>query len=356
MMKGTESQGSERMCNGVEAEARPGDHPDRVAHGPYLGRRARAFFLGVVGVLAVPTGCKGNAPPGETIASRETVLSIGAYASPPVGSVNNFWIETRDGVVVIDAQRVISEGRKSLAQIQALKKPILAIFLTHAHPDHYGGLSAFTAAAPDAPVYGSQTTHDIISSDALGFGRATAGPLGDDFPSQPIAPTKIVHDGERLEIDGVTVEVQELGAGEANAMTAIVLPAKGVAFVGDAISDRVTPALLQGMSLSWLGQLDVVEARLAGMSTLYLGHGSPGKPAELLQREREYLRTFRRLVAERVSPGGIVSPAGKAEVVAAMQIRYPDYPPVASLPNLLEVNVAATARELAGLGALLPLK
>jgi glyoxylase-like metal-dependent hydrolase (beta-lactamase superfamily II) len=131
-----------------------------------------------------------------------------------------------------------------------------------------------------------------------------------------------------------------------------VLPAQGVAFVGDAIGDRVTPALLQGMSLSWLGQLDVLEARFGGLSTLYLGHGPPGRPRELVSRQREYLQTFRRLVRERVSPEGTVNPEGTAAVVAAMQSRYPDYPQVASLPNLLEINVVAVGREIASLGAL----
>jgi hypothetical protein len=139
-------------------------------------------------------------------------------------------------------------------------------------------------------------------------------------------------------------------------MTAIVLPAAKVAFVGDAASDHVTPALLQGMSLSWLGQLDVLEARCGSLSTLYPGHGAPASPTELISRQREYLRTFRHVVAEHMSSDGAVDTARRLAVSREMQARYPDYPQVASLPNLLGVNVVATARELAGLGALLPLK
>lgn len=306
--------------------------------------------LGVLAVVlaASANGCKDPA----SAAPASGVVSIGTYTSPPVGAVNNFWVETRSGIVVIDGQRVISEGAKSFAALSALGKPILGIFLTHAHPDHYGGLGALAEKAPGAPIYASQSTHDIIAADLLGYSKATAAGSGPDFPSTPVVPTTIVHDGERIEIDGVTFETQELGAGEANGMTAIVLPVHKVAFVGDAISDRVTPALIQGMSLSWLGQLDVVESRLGALTVLYLGHGAPGAPRELVAREREYLQTFRRTVAEHMSPEGVVTVDGNAAIAAAMQSRFPDYPPVASLPDLMRVNVAATARELAALGAL----
>ncbi len=280
------------------------------------------------------------------------IVSIGMYASTNPGSVNTFWVETSHGVVVIDGQRTISDAVRAVAQIRGLGKPILAIFLTHAHPDHYGGIGVFASAAPRAPLYASQITRDIVASDILGFAGATNQQLGDDFPDKATVPTAIVRDGDRLEIDGVTFETQELGAGEAASATVVVVPAAKVAFIGDAISDRATPALIQGMSLAWLGQLDVLERRTAALRELYPGHGRPGSPKDLISRQRDYLETFRRLVDQHRQPDGTITPEGTAKVVAAMDARYPAYPPVAALPNLIQFNIKVVARELAGLAAL----
>jgi glyoxylase-like metal-dependent hydrolase (beta-lactamase superfamily II)/quercetin dioxygenase-like cupin family protein len=308
--------------------------------------RRRAVVIAIMAACAHP-------PAGPGAAAG--VLSVGRYASPSPGSVNTFWVETRHGVVVIDGQRSLSDARAALARIQALGKPIRAIFLTHAHPDHYGGVGVLVAAAPGAPLYGSAMTRDIIASDTLGYFRQTKAGLGDDFADRPTPPTVIAHDGERFEIDGVTFTTSELGAGEAASATVVSVPAERIAFVGDAISDRATPALIQGMSLAWIGQLDLLAQRSAGLQTIYPGHGEPGPPAELINRQREYLETFRRLVKEHMQADGTVGAEPTRAVVAATDARYPGYQPVARpVPNLLELDIQVVARELAGLAAIGP--
>jgi hypothetical protein len=70
----------------------------------------------------------------------------------------------------------------------------------------------------------------------------------------------------------------------------------------------------------------------------------------LIDAEREYLRSFRALVRPAVgdaSPGGPeVAADEQGAITAELDRRYPNYPRVASLPNLTELNIRAVAGEL----------
>lgn len=68
---------------------------------------------------------------------------MGSYASEgPLGySTKTRWIETREGVFVIDAQWTLPEARNALAAMRedVSEKPLLGLLITHDHTDHYGG-------------------------------------------------------------------------------------------------------------------------------------------------------------------------------------------------------------------------
>ena len=50
--------------------------------------------------------------------------------------VNAYLVETSIGVIVVDATLGVTDGRALRARVDALKKPLAAVVITHSHPDH----------------------------------------------------------------------------------------------------------------------------------------------------------------------------------------------------------------------------
>lgn len=70
-------------------------------------------------------------------------IRIHRYSAGPQGAlVNAYLVETNRGIVAVDGTLAVSDGRALRAQVESLGKPFLAVLVTHAHPDHYGGSSS----------------------------------------------------------------------------------------------------------------------------------------------------------------------------------------------------------------------
>src|SRR5262249_47345199 len=87
---------------------------------------------------------------------------IHTYTAAEAGLlVNSYLIETTDGGVIIDTTLLLSDVRALAARIVALHKPLLGVFVTHAHPDHFNGLPVL--AGDEVPVYATADVADTIA-------------------------------------------------------------------------------------------------------------------------------------------------------------------------------------------------
>jgi glyoxylase-like metal-dependent hydrolase (beta-lactamase superfamily II) len=269
-------------------------------------------------------------------------VAINVFNEPGPGSVNSYWLATPAGVVVIDAQRTLSSAENLARQIKATGKPVLGIIITHPHPDHARGLVVLAKEFPDAAIYSSQATLDSMKADKFHY-----------FPSDLPMPNKIIEPNGDLVVGGIKFKTNEIGAGEAEAMTVLYLPIEKIVFSSDVISGhRMTPYLAEGRSGAWLKQLEAISPECLKMKTVYPGHGAAGPPRELIAAQKKYIVTLRGLIRKQLR-SGMLSPENKQAIVSEMERRYPNSTPVAFVPQTIEtsrqllgLNVDAMAKEL----------
>src|SRR5579863_6041709 len=135
-------------------------------------------------------------------------------SSPDAFFVNSFIVEGVRSLVLVDTQFVLSESILLADTIAELRKPLAAILITHPHPDHYNGLASILEIHAGTQVYATAGTINGIHETAE-LKRAYWTPIvGADYPQRFAFPNVSVGDGERLNIDGVELVIDDFGPTE----------------------------------------------------------------------------------------------------------------------------------------------
>lgn len=267
--------------------------------------------------------------PPEGLGKRDDAKTLGPYAEDgPVmllahesaeysATVNSWLIEGPTEIGLVDAQMVIPEAEAVVRLVKSRNKPLAWVWITHAHPDHYAGLSVIAKAFPEVKLL----AHPETAKNAPELRMRFDEPLNRFFPGIMAQPAELTpYEGESLGVDGVEVRIQTFVGGEHGLSTALLIPELKAMLIADLVYNRVHP---------WLNEMDVdtllahVEtlASTEGVETFYPGHGEPfGK---------DYLPTYVQYVDDFLAEVPLAD--SQADLVARVWRRYRDWHTMAGL-------------------------
>lgn len=201
-----------------------------------------------------------------------------------------FLVELSQGLLLIDSGSPGHHGRV-LAKMRMLRRSDLkAIWITHAHYDHYGSARALRELT-GAPIgvhsadaqYLENGQSPLGSSRRYGFLLCLALPLVNGISPLPATiPDFTLADGETLERFGLDATVVHT-PGHTPGHTSISL-ANGIAFTGDLIAGVARKRLQYLVATDW-EQLPGSLARLQARQPdwVYTGHSPRPIPGRVLQ-------------------------------------------------------------------------
>jgi len=209
------------------------------------------------------------------------------------GFMNNpAFIVADSGVVVIDPGSSVHTGNMLLREIRKVTdKPVIAVFDTHVHGDHWLGNDAIQRAYPDADIYAH---HKMISMVDDGEGKNWLD-LMQSMTKGATDGTRIVNaadalkGGEDLSLGGHQFRI--IHKGQAHTQTDIMIHYRqdNVLFTGDNVSNR---RLIRLVDASFKGSIETIDvAKELKPAIVVPGHGKTGGP-ELLDNYRIYLSTL----------------------------------------------------------------
>jgi glyoxylase-like metal-dependent hydrolase (beta-lactamase superfamily II) len=224
-------------------------------------------------------------------------VAVHTYTAPEHGwHANSHLIELPTQVIAFDAPLTLEYAAEVLAVAEQIGKPVTRLYISHAHPDHFVGASAFTAG-----TYALASQRDLINSSGdVRIKRGYRFTPGHDHESLPPARAidHVVEPGTEV-IDGIRFEFLAPVDAETTEQLAIGLPEQSILLPQDVVYHDVHLFIGEHAFDTWQQALD----KLAGLpyDIVLPGHGLPTDTAVYAQA-RAYLDIAREAYAAASGP------------------------------------------------------
>ncbi len=213
---------------------------------------------------------------------------------------NAGFIVSSEGVIVIDTLGTPKLGRRLIATIRSVTdRPITHVIITHSHPDHYYGASAFAELegvefAAHEGLLEYLSTENLESS--VGFRKQV---LPEDMQGfQAIKPDLLVggqiFHHEKIQSGNKSIELYNAGKHHSTGDLVVYQVEDKILWVSDlAFNQRVT-YIGDGHSGRAIKALDWLKKRFNQVKLVAPGHGSVQiAPFPMIRRTRDYLLALR---------------------------------------------------------------
>lgn len=223
---------------------------------------------------------------------------LGTPSPENQGFMNNpAFLVGDDGVVIVDPGSSLQVGEMLLKRIEKVTdKPVVAVFNSHIHGDHWLGNQAVRARYPEVPIYG----HERVGPKVIAGAGTQWVQLMLDLTNKATAGTKVikpdhpVKDGDIVEAGGLSFRVFNNDKAHTDTDIMLLVEQKGVMFLGDNAGYQRILRLEGG---SFRGNIAALEAALeTGAAVFVPGHG-PTAGSEAAAEYRDYLQTLYETVA-----------------------------------------------------------
>ena len=222
---------------------------------------------------------------------------VGAPGKENQGFRNNaIFVITNKGVVVMDPGTSVYVGNMILKKIKTVTdQPVVAVFNSHAHGDHWLGNQAFKNANPKVNIYAHANMIKTAEEGAGDrwiklFNEATGNAV---TGTKPVIPNKSVKDGQLIKIGELSFRIHHTGSAHTDGDIMVEIVEENAILTGDVV--RV--GLVGISNASFKGNIKAIDRALETKAKLFIpGHGKAGD-----QRVAENYRNFMSILLNTVA-------------------------------------------------------
>jgi glyoxylase-like metal-dependent hydrolase (beta-lactamase superfamily II) len=216
----------------------------------------------------------------SAFAGGQQRFSIKVFTSPD----DQFWtnsviIEGEHEVMLVDAQLTKNSAEKVLQEINATKKPLSIIYITHELADHFLGLEVFKVAYPGVRIIATSAVVDrinIVYQEKIDKWKKI---LGTGATSHAVAIEKF--DGNFIEFENSKIEVLKHIRGDTDENTMLWIPGPRILIAGDVLFNDMHVYTAETDSKArgeWLNSL--IKIRELNPAVVIPGHSKVGAPLD----------------------------------------------------------------------------